>query len=70
MTVNEYRKKYPKCSYCRHSYTSIFGARCRARQTTTGKWTAKRCPIYEPEEYPQKTPEPPNIDSGVLFVKK
>lgn len=70
MTVNEYRKQNPKCDYCRHSYRSAFGIECKARQTTTRRWTAKKCPLYEPEEYPRKTPEPPNIDSGVVFVKK
>lgn len=53
MTVNEYREQHPKCDYCKHLWPGL--DKCQARKIYPRKGTAKRCPLYNPEEYPPKS---------------
>lgn len=64
MTVNEYRKQYPKCTYCKHLAPG--SEKCRAREFFPAPWAAKRCPLYEPESYEREGMDPPNVGSGVI----
>lgn len=61
MTVNEYRKKNPSCYYCAKGMSGL--EYCTATEKKRGKWTAKRCPCYEPEPYEKenKAYNPPSI---------
>jgi hypothetical protein len=69
MNVNEWRTKYPQCRYCSHSRPAPGGSYCEARKFYPASWAAKRCPLYTPEEYPRKLPEPPNIGTSIVVNK-
>ena len=51
MTVTEYRKKHPNCSYCFYAFRCIEKI-CPATAKIFSKKTAKRCPCYRPMEWP------------------
>ena len=55
MKVREYREKHPKCAYCKHLWPGL--DKCQARQIYPKPWAAKRCPLYEPEEYERENKE-------------
>lgn len=65
MTVKEYREQHPKCDYCRHLWPGL--KQCQARKIYPKKGTAKKCPLYTPEEYEREGMDPPNVGSGVIF---
>jgi hypothetical protein len=56
MTVYEYREQHPKCDYCRHLWPGL--GKCQARKIYPKKGTAKKCPLYEPEEYERENRDP------------
>lgn len=49
MTVNEYRKKHPDCTYCHHRIPPF--DTCVAVNKRMNKRRAKKCPCYIPEEW-------------------
>jgi hypothetical protein len=55
MKVKEYRQKHPKCAYCKHLWPGL--DKCQARKIYPKPRTAKRCPLYEPEEYERENEE-------------